>query len=327
MTPRLRKRLRIAVGFAATGAFLGLFATQVDLGDAIHRFASLPWWATVAGAAMVFVNLVFMSIRWRYLLRAGGYDVALWPLVKAASVGQAGSNILPFRGGDVLRVESVRERGVSGFAVAGSLFAEKVLDGLTLSVWIVGGAALIGRFGAVFTIGAVLFGLSAFGVVVLNLMSRHRERVVRLTSRLDRRLRPEWRERAEESVAHFVDGLGAFADRRLLALATLASLGMWLADVVMYAIVGRAYDLPVGLGAYFLLEGVANLALGIPAAAAGIGTFDYLTLIAAQGIDVPTHEATAYVLTVHLLTVVPITLFGAVLLRRAFPLLRRPART
>ena len=40
---------------------------------------------------------------------------------------------------------------------------------------------------------------------------------------------------------------------------------------------------------------------------------------AAKGIDVPTDKATAYVLTMHALTVLPITILGAILLRPAFP--------
>ena len=209
MTPRVRKLVRVLVGLAATGAFLALFLRQLDVGDAAGKFRSLPWWATVAGAAMIFVNLGFMSLRWQYLLRGAGGD--------------------------------------------------------------------------------------AHG------------------------LRPAWRERVEHAVANFVAGLGGFANRRQLGLALAASAGMWTADVVMYAIVGWAYGLDTGPGAYFLLEGVANLALAIPAAAAGIGTFDYLTLVAAQSIDIPTDVATAYVLTVHMLTVVPITIAGGLLLRRAFP--------
>ena len=94
---------------------------------------------------------------------------------------------------------------------------------------------------------------------------------------------------------------------------------MWLADVAMYYIVGQAFELDVAVGGYFLLEGVGNLALAVPATAAGIGTFDYLTLVAAKGIDIETHKATAYVLTMHALTVLPITLLGAALLRPAFP--------
>jgi uncharacterized protein (TIRG00374 family) len=291
--------------------------------DVVDRFQHLPWWATVAGAAMVIVNLFFMALRWQFLLRGAGYSLRLRPLVSAAAVGQAGSNILPFRGGDVLRVESVREAGVSGFAVAGSLFAEKVLDGLALAAWIVIGALLLGRTGAIFVIGVVLLSLSAFGVVALNLASQHRDALARIVAGAAQGMRPEWRQRVEQSVGNFLGGLGAFSDRRRLALALAASAAMWVADVVMYAIVGWAYELDVGIGAYFLLEGVANLALAIPAAAAGIGTFDYLTLVAAQGIDIPTDTATAYVLTVHMLTVVPITLVGAVLLRPAFPRLRR----
>ena len=71
--------------------------------------------------------------------------------------------------------------------------------------------------------------------------------------------------------------------------------------------------------AYFLLEGIGNLALAVPATAAGIGTFDYLTLLAAKGIDVPVDKASAYVLTMHALAVLPVTIMGAILVSPAFP--------
>ena len=125
------------------------------------------------------------------------------------------------------------------------------------------------------------------------------------------------------AAAHFVEGLGAFRGRGRVFLVFSTSVAMWLADVAMYYLVGQAFDLDIGVGGYFLLEGVGNLTLAVPATAAGIGTFDYLTLLAAQGIDVPTDKASAYVLTMHALTVVPITLLGAVLVSPAFPRLFR----
>ena len=48
----------------------------------------------------------------------------------------------------------------------------------------------------------------------------------------------------------------------------------------------------------------------MPATAAGIGTFDYLTLLAAKGVDIQPDKATAYVLTMHALAVIPVTLHG-----------------
>ena len=95
---------------------------------------------------------------------------------------------------------------------------------------------------------------------------------------------------------------------------------MWLADVAMYWVVGEyAFELNLPVGAYFLLEGIGNLALAVPATAAGIGTFDYLTLLAAKGIEVNPDKATAYVLTMHALAVIPVTLMGAILVSPAFP--------
>ena len=80
-----------------------------------------------------------------------------------------------------------------------------------------------------------------------------------------------------------------------------------------------AFELNLPVGAYFLLEGIGNLALAVPATAAGIGTFDYLTLLAAKGIDVNPDKATAYVLTMHALAVLPVTPMGAILVSPAFP--------
>ena len=101
---------------------------------------------------------------------------------------------------------------------------------------------------------------------------------------------------------------------------------MWAVDVAMFVLVGRAYDLDLELGAYFLLEGIGNLALAVPATAAGLGSFDYLTYLTARDIEISESDATAYVLTMHALLVLPVTLLGALLVAPALPRLFRRRR-
>jgi uncharacterized membrane protein YbhN (UPF0104 family) len=171
--------------------------------------------------------------------------------------------------------------------------------------------------------GMALSAGTALGVVLVALAARDPERTERFVWRATRWLPHRWHTRVARSGAHFVDGLGAFRGRGRVLLVFGTSAAMWLADVAMYYIVGQAFDIEIGVGGYFLLEGIGNLALAVPATAAGIGTFDYLTLLAAKGVDIPTAKATAYVLTMHALTVLPVTILGALLVRPAFPRLGR----
>jgi hypothetical protein len=53
--------------------------------------------------------------------------------------------------------------------------------------------------------------------------------------------------------------------------------------------------------------------------AAGIGSFDYVTLMTGEIARDPGGAAAAYVLAVHALTVVPVTALGLLLLSRAVP--------
>jgi glycosyltransferase 2 family protein len=326
-----RNLVRIGIGTAATGAFLWLFLREVDLGEAWREITSLPGWTMVAALGLVVANVLLMAIRWGYLLEGAGYRIGLWKLFSTVAVGRGANNILPARGGDLLRIEALRERQVPVFASAGTLFAERLLDGVVLSSWILLGALMIGQGGPMLLTGVALSAGAALGVALVALAARDPDRAERFAWRATRKLPPRWHTRFTRAAAHFVDGLGAFRGRRRIVAVFAASAAMWLADVAMYYIVGEfAFALDLPIGAYFLLEGIGNLALAVPATAAGIGTFDYLTLLAAKGIDVDPAKATAYVLTMHALAVVPVTLMGAVLVSPAFPRLlgrrREPAR-
>ena len=312
--------VRLLIGSGATGAFLWLFLKEVDLGQAWREIKTLPIWAIVTSLALVLVNLAVMTLRWRYLLEAAGYRIPLRALFSTVCLGRGANNVLPARGGDLLRIESMRElKHVPAFVTAGTLFAERLLDGVVLAAWIVLGALLVGNGGALLLTGIALSAGTALGVVLVVLTARNPDRAERLVWRATKWLPSRWHTRAARATAHFVEGLSGFSGRRRMLLVFATSVARWLADVAMYAVVGDAFGLDLQAGAYFLLERVGNLALAVPTTAAGLGSYDYLTLVAARGIEVPEESATAYVLTMHALTVVPVTLLGALLMRPALP--------
>jgi glycosyltransferase 2 family protein len=318
-----RNLVRVLIGSAATGTFLWLFLREVDLGDSWRKITSLPGWTMIAALGLVLANVAIMALRWRYLLAGAGYRIGTRKLFSTVAVGRGANNILPARGGDLLRIESLRERHVPAFVSAGTLFAERLLDGVVLATWILLGALMIGEGGVMLLTGVALSAGTALGVVLVALAARDPDRAERLAWRGARRLPNRWHTRITRAAAHFVDGLGAFRGRRRIVAVFATSVAMWLADVAMYYVIGEhAFDLGLPVGAYFLLEGIGNLALAVPATAAGIGTFDYLTLLAAKSVDVELDSATAYVVTVHAVAVLPVTLLGAAMVRPAFPRLR-----
>jgi uncharacterized protein (TIRG00374 family) len=319
-----RHAVRLLIGSAATIAFLVLFLQEVDLGEAWAQIRDLSLWTLAAAFGLILANLVAMAIRWRYLLQGAGYTVRLRSLFSSVSVGRAANNVIPARGGDLLRIESMREVGhVPVFVSAGTLFAERLLDGVVFATFILLGALWIGAGGVPLLTGIALSAGTALGVALSAWAAKRPEAAERLAWRLSSRLPPRWHTRVARSAAHFVEGLGAFRGRKRLAIVVGMSLVMWTADVAMFAIVGHAFGIDLRLGAYFLLEGIGNLALAVPTTAAGLGTFDYITLLAARGVDIDESTASAYVLTMHALIVLPVTILGALLVKPALPRLFR----
>ena len=197
-----------------------------------------------------FRERVPMTLRWRYLLGSRLHDPQAEALLDDRG-GPRREQHPPPRGGDLLRIESVREQGVPAFVAAGTLFAERLLDGVVLSVWILG-AMLIGEGGPV--PNGHRARPTALGVFLVSL-ARGTASGRRLHWRDDQMAAPAVAH-ARPAAAH--SSRGAFRGRWRVFLVFTTSAGMWLADVAMYYIVGQAFDLDIGVGGYFLLEGVGN---------------------------------------------------------------------
>ncbi|MGH3113194.1 MAG: lysylphosphatidylglycerol synthase transmembrane domain-containing protein, partial [Gaiellaceae bacterium] len=239
-----RNLVRVLIGSAATGTFLWLFLREVDLSDSWRKITSLPGWTMIAALGLVLANVAIMALRWRYLLAGAGYRIGARKLFSTVAVGRGANNILPARGGDLLRIESLRERHVPAFVSAGTLFAERLLDGVVLATWILLGALMIGEGGIMLLTGVALSAGTALGVVLVALAARDPDRAERLAWRGARRLPNRWHTRITRAAAHFVDGLGAFRGRRRIVAVFATSVAMWLADVAMYYVIGEhAFDL------------------------------------------------------------------------------------
>ncbi len=320
MSKKRQTIFRLLIGTAATVVFLWLFLRIANLGEAWAAIKDLPYWAMIGGVGFVLLNSFFIAVRWRYLYSAARYQTQTSRLFKIFCVGAGANNVLPARGGDLLRIESVREHyRIPPFVTAGTLFAERLLDGMVLSVWILMGALWIGETGILLLVGIGLSAGCVLGIVLVGLAARSPESAEEFMWRVTRWLPSRWHMRVGRWTANFVEGLGAFRARKPLLRVLWTSAAIWLADFGMYVVIGEAYGIDLSAGGYFLLEGVGNLALGVPATAAGLGSFDYLTLVSAEALGVSSDIGTPYVLTVHALVVLPVTILGAIFLRSAFP--------
>lgn len=101
-------------------------------GDFAHLKANL--WAFPAYIATLVAMSYFRAVRWRFLLRSFT-EVPKRRLLSVSWIGFAAILLMPFRIGEIVRPYMLREKGkVSMSSATGTVMAERVVDGLYLSI-------------------------------------------------------------------------------------------------------------------------------------------------------------------------------------------------
>jgi len=311
----LYKDKRFWLGLVISCGFLAFFLYRTNFHEIADAFRGADYALAFAAVPLYFVGFWVRTMRWRLLMRPVR-DVPTGRLYPVVLVGLMANNVLPARVGELVRAYWVGEReGVSKPAALGTIAVDRVFDGLTLVAILASVSAFSGVDATVKYTGIGTAAVFFAATIFLFALAFSPERARRWLLAFLRWLPTGIEHKLEGLLDNFILGLHSLRRPSVLLGACALSLGSWSIEALMYAIVGRAFGLHVGLEVYFLIVAAANLALSVLASPGGVGPFE----VTAQAILVDIYHvggnaASAYAIALHALLLVPVILAGFAIL-------------
>jgi hypothetical protein len=291
----------------------------VDFGQVVQhlRTANLYYFAgaTVAG------TLIFplRARRWRPILASVAPGLPLGMLWRATAIGMMVNNVVPARAGELARAYALtQETPRVGFSSAiASLAVDRVFDAFVVLLLMLGALLdpafpreqLVGGQPVVrWMVGGGL--LVAIAVFALYLVVFFPDRMIRWFELFSRRVAPGLEQRGVIALRAFASGLGVLRHPgRFLEVLFWAMLH-WLVNGLAFWLAFKAVGITAPFSAALLVQGLIAIGVAVPSAPGFFGVFEYIGQqgLGLYGVDVA--RATSWAVGFHILTFIPITLFG-----------------
>ena len=280
-------------------------------------------------AAMVLMQIL-RSVRWGLILRPLA-KIDQFSLFSVTNVGFLAIIAIPARLGELARPYLITKKSNLNMSAAlGTIFAERVLDSLTVLVitvlvlfftplppWLVRSSVLF-----------LLLTLALASVMILLIVKR--EASLRVLAPLIGRLPARYAEGANRLISHFIEGFRIMVDPKLLAWVTGLSIVIWLADVLAIYLLFLAFSFPLPVAAAFVVMIILIIGIAIPTAPGFIGNWHYFCILGLSLFSVPKTDALTFAILYHFLSIAVIVVLGLAFLPfNHFSLadLRRQARS
>jgi uncharacterized protein (TIRG00374 family) len=307
------KRWQFWVGVGVSVFFLWLALRGLDLGRFWEALQGAKYGWLVPSVVVYFGAVWARTWRWHYMLRALK-PVPLRRLFPTVTISYMGNNVFPARAGEVLRAYVLkRDEDVSMSASLATILVERIFDGLVMLLFVFLTLPTVPDLDPDLRRMVVLASLVFFGALAAFLaLASTPDTAQRLYGALIGRFVPlRYRDKTLSLADRFMEGLVGLRRGRDLVMIFLTSTVVWLLETVKYWFVLHAFPFEASFFTLMLMNGLANLALTIPAAPGGVGPFDWagIETLAAFGVD--RTLASAYTLVLHVALWFPITVLGA----------------
>ena len=271
--------------------------------------------------AMVTGTLIFplRARRWRPILASVAPDLPLGVLWRSTAIGMMVSNVVPVRAGELARAYALtRETPRVGFSASiASLVVDRVFDAFVVLVLML--AALFdpafprqhlvaGRPVTEWMVsGGVLVGIAIVGLYLVVFFPAA---MIRIFEMLTRRLAPRLEARGVQALRAFAAGLGVLRHPQRFAEVMFWAVLHWLVNGLAFWLAFKAVGIGAPFSAALLVQGLIAIGVALPSAPGFFGVFEY---VGQQGLGlygVDAARATSWAIGFHVLTYIPITLFG-----------------
>jgi hypothetical protein len=296
------------------------FAQAVQL--AKHANYGLLLLATIAATCM----FPLRARRWRTILDPVAPRVAFGPLWRSTAIGVMLTNILPARAGEIARPYALsREVPSVSFSMAlASVVVDRVFDAVVVLLLLA-----VAMLSASFPRGVVIFGhpitayIRGFAVVPLAALVVSYalvffpDRLIRLFELVARRVHPVVEAKGRAMLQRFAEGLGVLRHPRHFIAVFCWTLAHWLLQPLAFWLGFRAFGIDVPWTATLFVQGVIVIAVSVPSTPGFIGVFERGAQAALGVYAIDGTAALTWAVVFHLISAIPITLFGAYYFARA----------
>lgn len=327
---RLRSALSLALAAAVSLGLLWLSFSRLDASALLAQLATVR--PGVLGASLGFVVLAIGAATARSVLLLRRFpSLRPWGITKSLLVAFGGNNVLPFRLGELLRVDYLaRLGGVERAPCLAVVAVERLLDVVALALVFVAVVVLalpgVPDVAAVVVVGAVALAV----LVALAVVGRRPWLLGRAADGLGARLLPASVARAlSRRATAFAEGLYGVAGAPSAAVVFLATLAYWAAQAMAVWTWLAACRIELGPAAALTVVVFTSLGSLIPALPSAVGTYHYAVILALSLFGVAEGPAAAFALVSHGTATVPLTLVALPVVVSALAGLlarRRPGR-
>ncbi|MYB40726.1 MAG: flippase-like domain-containing protein [Chloroflexi bacterium] len=307
-----RHRRLVAIQLPLIAISLAVLVWRVDIVEGFRHLPDVrPGWI-LAGMATFTLSKAIHAYRWRVFLQHR--EAPLAPLLGIFLASNLANALVPFRAGDLLRIElpSRMLKLPRAELVSSVLIVETIFDGLAFVLLLLAAVALFGDL--VVALPAVVFFAVVVVVVFLGLSWLARLGVPEdpESSALLRWLPDRWRGRGAHYTRQFLEGMSSLRDLRRIAGALIVSIVAWMAEVAVYWMLGRAFGFELDAGEAIVLMIAANLVVSLPLTPWDVGPYEIAVTEAFVLLGGDRVDASTYAVGSHLVLLGWITLSGAV---------------